>query len=44
MAEWEKAAVPVAEKWAKDAQAVGISAATCQKVLDLWKKIRPKYL
>ena len=44
IAEWEKAAEPVAEKWAKDAQGVGISAETTAKVLDLWKKIRPKYL
>jgi TRAP-type C4-dicarboxylate transport system substrate-binding protein len=44
IAEWEKAAVPVAEKWAADAVAVGISKETCDKVLDLWKKIRIKYL
>ncbi len=41
---WEDAATPAIASWIKDAKAVGIDQAVCDKVLAAWKQIRAKYI
>jgi len=43
IAAWQKAAEPVIEKWAKDAQDLGVSKEVTDKVFKKWMELRTKY-